>query len=213
MYRIILFFISASLLFSGCIEIEEKIVVNSDRSGRASYSVMTSEFGSLLYGFSGLFGFSVDDLVKDDAEALIRTLGEQPGIENISYNLTHSHGLYYLSFDFSDASSFNKAIYMVAGQKRTMFSPGYLKIRRSRFKRLNFSPYLAKYLTKEGKELDRVLKSNMLTFSSEITFPREIRRTGNKDIHLSPHQNTISQKYKLRDILENNADTGIRVRY
>lgn len=213
MFRTIIFIFSFSFVFSGCIEIEEKIIVHANRTGSASYSVKTSEVGSLLYGISGMLGFSMDHVIIDEAEELVQILKIQPGIENLSYNLTHSKGMYYLRFDFTDASSFNKALYKMGGQKKTFFSPGYLKICRSSFRKLNFSPYLADYLRKEGKEINMVLNSDLLIFRSEISFPREIKRTNKTSVSLTPSQTTISQKFKVRDILEKKTDTGIRVRY
>jgi hypothetical protein len=213
MFRIVIFIFLFSFVFSGCIEIEEKIIVHANRSGSVSYSVKTSEIGSLLSGITGMLGFSVDHLMLDEAEEFIQILKLQPGIDNLSYNLTHSNGMYYLRFDFTDASSFNKALYRLGGQKKTFFSPGYLKINHSRFRKLNFSPYLANYLRKEGKEFNMVLNSDLLIFRSEISFPREIKRTNKTGVILTPNQATISQKFKVRDILEKRTDTGIRVRY
>ncbi|MFU8844364.1 MAG: hypothetical protein ACNA7V_11215 [Bacteroidales bacterium] len=213
MVRIIILALSITIIFSGCIEIEEKIVIKSDQSGSVSYSVNTSEVGSLLVGLSGLLGIEPDEQINDEAEKLISILKEQPGIHNISYNLKHSKGRYYLRFDFTDAASFNKALYRMGGQKKTIFSPGYLKINHTRFRKLNFSPYLTNYLQKEGKEVNSLLYSDLLIFRSEIHFPEKIKRTNKKELLIAPDQTSLSQKFKFRDILENNSNTGIKVRF
>jgi hypothetical protein len=213
MVRNLVFVFLCAVISSGCIEIEEKIMVHADRSGSVSYAVKTSGMGSALLGLSDLIGFSVDLSVLEEAEEFIEVLKTQPGIHNLNYNLSHSNGLYFLQFDFADASSFNKALYRMVGQKKTIFSPGYLKICPSRFRKLNFSPYLADYLEKEVKEFNMLLNSNLLNFTSEISFPREIKRTNKKGEAVMPNQTTISQTFKVKDILEEKTDTGLKVRY
>jgi hypothetical protein len=213
MVRIIINTLAITIIFSGCIEIEEKIVIHSDRSGTVSYSLNTTEVGSILFGLSGLFGMEPDEQIIDEAEKLISVLKGQPGIDHISYNLKHSKGRYYLRFDFTDAASFNKALYRMGGQKKTIFSPGYLKINHTRFRKLNFSSYLTNYLIKEGKELNSLLYTDLLVYRSEIHFPGEIKRTNKKELLIAPNQTTLIQKFKFRDILESNRDTGIKVRF
>jgi len=68
MKKIIPFIAIFLVLFTGCIEIVEKIKVNEDRSGTMTYRIETDEFGTFINMISGMMDESFDDEIKKEFE-------------------------------------------------------------------------------------------------------------------------------------------------
>ena len=200
-------------LFTGCIEIVEDITVHADRSGTVSYRLETSGAGGFINGLASLLDVSVEDNVRREAEKLIRALQDQEGISNIGYNLGGRSGIYFLQFDFSNYRSLNDALYAISGNQKTFFSPGYIKIGRSRIRKLNFSPLINKYIQKEGLELPSPLITDNIIYKSVIRTPADIKRvrSGVTANQKSPRQ--TMQKFMLTEVINGEVNTGIKVRY
>lgn len=205
--------VGSQMFFSSCLEIIEKISIHDNKSGTVSYSLQAQDGGSIFSSLTSLFSMSVENEVRREADKLIGELLKQPGISNVKYNLSGSSASYYLQFDFSDYKSFNNALYAISGNKKTFFSPGYLKVTNSRFKKLNFSPYIKKYLERENVEFPSPLITEMIYFKSVVQVPGAIRRVkpSGKTTKLDSQQAT--QRFKLSEIMENKVDTGLKIRY
>jgi hypothetical protein len=206
-------FLPVLFFLSGCIEIVEEITIHPDKSGTISYRLETTEAGSFLSGLAGLFNVSVDEDLKREAEKLTRELEKQEGISNIQYNLGGRSGEYFLQFDFNRCTSFNNALYSLGGNSKTPFSPGYIKIGKSHFKKFNFSPWLKRYIEKEEMELPSTYLTDNIVFKSVVNTPADIIRVKHTvgDVQSSPRK-TI-QQFLLTDLLDGQVNSGIRIRY
>ena len=200
------------LLLQGCIEIVEEITVNKDKSGHVSYRLETEGAGGLISGLTGLFDISIEDAVRQEAEKLVRELQHQEGISNIRYSLGRS-GNYFLEFDFAHYRDFNHAVYSLGGSKKTIFTPGYLRIGSSRFRKFNFAPWINRYIKKEEIAPPSPFLSDNVYFKSCINTPEDIKsvRNGSYDAGKNPRRTV--QRFRLSDILSKEINTGIRIRY
>ncbi|MCD4695655.1 MAG: hypothetical protein K8S16_05370 [Bacteroidales bacterium] len=201
------------LFFSSCLEIVEKVTVNENKSGKISYTLKTNESGSLLNLLSGLFDASIEDQVITETNKLIGQLQGQPGISNIHFSTQSKNGLFALSFEFDNTKYLNRALYKMSGSKKTIFTPGYMKISRHKFKKINFSPWLKMYFEKENTELPDPYIISMISFSSVIEFPGKIKKIQPKTLKAGPENKSVSKTYYLLNILEEKTNTGIRVKY
>lgn len=207
---ILLFFL---LFFTGCIEIIEEITVNKDKSGTISYRIETTEGSSLFSSLTSLFTSSVEDQLRIESDKYIGKLLKQPGITNIQYDLKGRSGSYFLQFDFSDDKSFNNALYAISGNKKTFFAPGYIKIGKNRFKKINFSPWLKKYLEREKIEIPNSVIAEMISFRSILHTPENIKRTSPGNTVKKRSDSETYQLFKLTEILENKVNTKLKVGY
>lgn len=206
-------FVSIVLILSGCIEIVEDITIHNDKSGTFQYRIETSQGGSFLQNLTRLIDVSVEDQFRFEAEKFISELETQPGISNIHYNLNGRSGSYFLQFDFSDYKSFNNTLYAINGSKKTIFTPGYIKIGKSRFKKINLSPWLKMYIEKEHIEFPSPLLGDMITYKAIVHVPDEINRIKPGDTFIDRSQRKTIQQFRFKDILEGKVNTGIKIRY
>jgi len=213
MRKPLILIIILSFSLTSCIEIVEEIFINKDKSGTIIYRIDTDEAGSFLNNISGLFDLSVEHQVKQEAEKFISKLRSQPGISNIQYNLRSGQSEYFLQFDFSDYKTFNNSLYAMSGNKKSLFTPSYFKIKKNRFKKINFSPWIKRYIEKEEIEYPSPLILEMITFSSIINCPDEIRNTSPSNVMIDKSKLRCTQKTQLNDILNGKANTGIKIRY
>jgi hypothetical protein len=198
---------------SGCLEISETIKINKDKSGSISYELKSSNTANFLNKFSGLFNISIEEQVVNEAEKFILQLRKQEGISNIQQNFDTRRGSYAVSFDFKNSKYFNEALYHMAGSKKNIFTPGYIKVKDSRFKKINFSPWLKRYLEKENISISSFPLTELITFTSVVELPYKIVKVKPKDVIIAKNQKEAKQKFKLIEITSGKARTGIRIKY
>jgi hypothetical protein len=199
-------------LTTGCIELVEKIKINADQSGSMSYQLKFDKFGAIAGELTGLTDNSWKKQVEMEAEKFIDKLKTKKGIKNVRFNSGTLISDYQLSFDFEDTDYLNAAIYEMGGQKKTFFSPGYIKVTKKRFKRINFSPWINKYIKNEGIELPTSHISGALFLKTEVELPAPVRKISEKQAILTPDRK-VTVKYDLNKVLENQVKTGLKIKY
>jgi len=200
-------------LFTSCIDIVEEMTIHSDRSGSLAYRIEISGAGNFLSELTGMFSASVEDQIKVEANQFIQILKTQDGITNLQYNLTGGPGTYFLEFDFKDHESLNNSLYAIGGAKKTMFSPGYIKIGKSKFKKLNFTPWLNRYLKQEEIEFQSPFITDNIAFVSVVNVPEDISGTKPADKNVYGFLRKTRQEFRLSDILEGESNTSLKIRY
>jgi len=212
----IISFISILLIFfvsTSCLEITETLTVNKDKSGKMKYELNSGQAGGLFNIISGFLDISIEDKVIIEAEKLIVELRKQPGISNIRHEFNKRRGSYFLSFEFENSKYFNEALYRMAGSKKNIFTPGYVNISNSRFKKINFSPWLKRYLEKENIEIPYSLLSEDIKFTSYTIFPDEIKRFKPANTTIEKKSNTAIQTFKLSKLTTGKANTRLKVKF
>jgi hypothetical protein len=201
------------ILFSGCIEIEENIQVKEDQSGHVIYSINTSEMGSFLSGLSGLLDKNIEQQIRSEVDKMIQKLKGQPGIKNVTANTHSVNRNYQVSFDFDRTQNFNNALYAMGGAKKTIFTPGYLRVNQCRVKKINFSSYLSMYLKKEEIEIPDQFLTRMLTFKSTIIVPGSIKKVKGHGASISEDRSLVSQEFLFSDIIHQKVNTGLKIKW
>ena len=211
--RILFIILFASFFLTGCIEIIETIHINKDRSGSIEYRVNTSQASSWLGNISGMIDNSLEEQIRDEALQMVNILHQQEGISNVKYKLGKLSGDFFLQFDFKTAENYNKALYSMGGARKTLFSPGYLKISKHKIKKMNFTPWLNGYLKKENIEITQSFISDMITFSSIVEVPSEVKRVKPANVKVPKDASKVVQRLSFTQILVDKKSTGLRVKY
>ena len=102
---------------------------------------------------------------------------------------------------------------VMAGSKKNIFTPGYVNISNSRFKKINFSPWLKRYLDKENIEIPYTLLSEDIKFTSYTLFPDEIKRFKPANTAVDKKSNTTIQTFKLSKLTTGKANTSLKVKF
>jgi hypothetical protein len=198
------------LALNGCIEIMEEIIIHEDESGTVSYRIDHPGPSGLLGDLMRIIEPAAEKGIIMEAERMIQVLESQKGISNLEYSLHGRSGTYFVRFDFDDCADFNDAIYAMGGARKTILTPNYMKIKKNRFKKFNFTPSLNRYLKKEELSLPSPILINNVTFRSVVHTPGDIRKVKNGS---SMDARTAVQQFEMSDILSGDANTGIKVRY
>ncbi len=209
----VLIYLTLALSLSSCLEISETIKINKDQSGSVKYELKSTNTGNFLSKISGLFDISIEDQVISEAEKFVIQLRKQDGISNIQQNFDKHRGYYSVSFDFVNSKYVNEAVYNLAGSKKNIFTPGYIKVNKSQFKKINFSPWIKRYLEKEKIELPASPLTEAITFTSIVELPNTIVKVKPKNVIISKDQKVVTQEFPLLEITSGKAKTGIRIKF
>lgn len=165
---------------------------------------------NFLMGLLNLGGeLEVLDDIEDMAETAAKVLSESDGIHNVRVLRDKKKGNVGLTFDFDNHRKLNRALYAVAGQKKTIFTPAVYKVNAHSFRKKNMTALIEMLL--EEEKMDIV--PSFINYTSEVNLPRPVRRiSGNKS---TQHRDglTVRTTVNLADILENKTNTGIKIRY
>nr|NQU88925.1 hypothetical protein [Bacteroidota bacterium] len=140
--RIFATLLIATALLTGCVEINEKIIINDDGSGNFSMSVGI-ESNNFIFGlFSAYSDLSFLDHSDNELKKVSKILQTQKGIQNVIYQFDRKSGRVGISFDFTNSKSLNKALYAIANHEKTIFMPAVYKVNKHSFSRKNTTKWL-----------------------------------------------------------------------
>lgn len=211
-FGIIILSLSLFILQS-CIELTEEIIVNNDRSGTLSFSLGINTSSSIM----GLVGQFTDnsymDDIDDEVQNVVSQLKQQPGISNVKFNKENSVKLLNLSFDFSDDKSLNKALYALAGEKKTFYKPAIYKVRTHKFVRKNLTEWAKDLMEQEQENIPDDLVFSFIKVKTKVQLPEPARSVSVINAVMSKDKKTVTLTNGLSDILEQNQSTGFRIRF
>ncbi len=202
-----------SLFLTSCIEIVEEITINKNRSGNLSIKVESDNAGSILNIVNNFMGNSYDDEIKAELNRIAKKLQGEKGIQNVKVNLNEKDVQYGISCDFSNSNDLNQALYKAFGYTKSIFSPGYIKVRKHKMKKLNIAPFLKKYLDKEDITIPDTYITDLIDYKCIYHLPDKIKGTSNKNAVINSATQTVSIKFPIQEVLGNEANTGIKIRY
>jgi hypothetical protein len=204
-YLLLLF----TLLLQSCIDIVERIDLNKNRSGSFSLSVSITGKKFLF----DLLNIGIDTEVLDDivimANDAADLLQQCEGISNVKVVTGSNKMTVALAFDFDNQHNLNRALYYMAGEEKTIFKPAIYKFKRTRFERKNITKFIKQ--AANGQKFE--LKPSLINYITEVNLPRPAKMVvpANASLHHSGFMVRVSGN--LAEILENNTNTGIKVRY
>jgi len=196
-----------------CIELTEEVIVNKDRSGSLGFSLGINSSGSIMGLINQFADNSYMDDIDDEVQKVVSQLKQQPGISNVKFNKENSGKLLKLSFDFSDDKSLNKALYALAGEKKTFYKPAIYKVRTHRFVRKNLTEWAKDLMEEEKENIPDDLVFSFIKVKTKVQLPKPVRSVSVKNALVSKDKKTVTLSNGLSDILETNQSTGFSIRF
>jgi hypothetical protein len=202
----------AAIGLNGCIEIIEEITVHPDGSGSINMSVDIGALGSAANGNSGQFDMSMLDRIKKIPADAPGKLEQIKGISNIKAVSDDKKGLYSVAFDFADSRVLNKAIYKMAGFKKTPVSPSFIKITKHKLVKKDLSPFLRKAMKDQQKKSYNEFFFSFISYTTTCHFPADVKKASNIKSE-RPNARSVSTKFTLDEMLKGGSNFGNVIRY
>lgn len=202
------------IALSSCIEIEEKITVNKDRSGKLELTVRPQQKTSWLSNLTSMLDFSLDAQTESQIDYFVNELKGKEGISNVSYEINSRTNNYGITLDFESAKALNKAIYEVAEVNYNFLSPKYITIKRHSFKRRNLSPLFQAFLNETEIDPSSLLASAIIDYVLKIELPEKPKKVSSEhSTQTKIEENTVIRSYQLSKALDKKFDNGIKIKY
>ena len=212
MNKILPLFLLLFFLLSGCIEIIEEITLHNDNSGNIKYRIQTDQFGSIVNSLNDFIDVSIENQIKSKIEDFSFKLKNLEGIDSVKFNLNGKSDNSLLTFSFANPAVLNAAIYSMIGYKKNLFSPKYITITNHNFRRKNFSPWIKKYLNKENIEIPVRELISMVAYKTVIHYPVRVKKYKGKNLEITVDRMKITQRNRLRDVLDDKTNVSIKSR-
>lgn len=203
-----------TLLFQGCIEITEKVIVNEDRSGSMSLSAGLGASNTIMALIGQFADFEIDDDMLGDVARAVRILKSCDGISNVRFTDNMRKGNVELSFDFKDDNSLNKALYAVGEVEKNFFQPNIYKVNSSKFVRNNTTRWLLMFMEQEEENLPDESLYDLVQVKSVYQMPNDIKRVKTSGNYKTSADNrTITTTHFLSDLVDEKINTRVKVKY
>jgi hypothetical protein len=208
----ICFLIATLFILQGCIDINEEITINPDGSGTISLAVDAGMIGSSINSQNSQFDVSILEQIRKIPGSASQALGEMKGIKNIKAVSDDKKGLYSVGFDFADQKVLNKAIYSLAGKKKSVFSPSFIKISKHKLIKKDLSPYIRKIMT--GKKLKSYnnLFLSFINYKSTFHLPSDVKNVSNIKSG-QPDKRTVTTNFTLEEMLKGDFNFGNVIKF
>lgn len=215
-------FLGLGLLFvafgtSGCFDIEERISLKKDGSGKYTIIMDMSEMGELIASMGGAGGENPLGQMDSAIDETAKRLREAEGISNV---VTKSENyVITVSYDFASLEAINKANEDMQGENPMMMQgegPTYdLNVRKRIFKRV--SPDFADLMGDMGAEEENLEMAKMMLGSASYTtvyeMPGRVKKMSNKDAVIGEDKKTVTLNTSFLDLLESKASVGNEISY
>lgn len=212
-FRPALLILTGIFLLQGCIEISEEVEIREDQSGHLSFSVGINKDGSLLSLLGGYVDLQFLDGLKDDLKYAALMLQASDGISNVTYGYSRQHATLSLAFDFADERSLNRALYAMAGVKKTFLNPSIYKVRKNKFKRKNMSRWLKTLAEQELEGHPDEILFDLVELKSLYILPDRVKRFSGENLMLSDEGYRVSSSVFVSDLLTGEVNTSVKIRY
>lgn len=210
----VLILIGLVVFLQGCIEIVEKLEVNSDRSGSVTLSVSTGQNNPLLSLIHQYVDMSFMDDVAANARQISYVLRVQDGISNVQLKDNLRGGGLELSFDFENDKKLNNALYATAGIEKSFFQPNVYKIRKHRFVRKNTTGWIARLIAQEKENIPDEAIFDLIKIKSVFQIPATAKGVNAAcKISASRDNQTFTTSHFLSDLLDKKINTRVAIRY
>ncbi len=202
--------LSIAFALQSCIEIKETITLNDYGGGNIALLIDLGKIGKAIKQQSGTNFLDQIKKVPLEAKDLLK---KNKGISNLQTKADDDEGVYAISFDFKNSKALNSAIYSLFNQKKLAVMPNIVKVSKHKLSRMNFAPFLKKYVAQDKGNMVSDMLYQYINFESTYNFPRAVKKVSNSKAKLENNDKTVHLKYTLHDLLTTDFDYGISVRY
>jgi|GEM_PF-2392167 len=203
-----------ALFTTSCIELEERIVINPDKSGEYTLKL---DMGAIMQ--SGMDAFSPSEELKNFPQMVEKAIQGVSGISDIKAVSDSKKGVYSVSFHFKNQKVFKQAMLKLVGMKYGFVIPKYMKIGKHRFSKKNIGPLIAKQIQKQEdspltQEVMGVDVASIVNVKTIIELPADAKRVKKNDkaVIVKGDPKKVEIKSTMKDIIQG-ASTGIVVKY
>jgi len=207
---ILLFSVTALFFLQSCVEIVEEITVNNDRSGKITLSVNIGKQNGLFGLISQFADLSFMDEIEDEVGKTISVLKQQKGISNVVFEKGNKMRL---SFDFDNHKNLNKALYAVSGNEKTIFNPAIYKVKNHSFIKKNITTWAKLMMEANKDEMPDEIVFDMIEITTIVHLPEPIIKTSGEGSKVSKDKRTVTTSHFISEILEENINTKMKVRF
>ncbi|MCX7697427.1 MAG: hypothetical protein N2Z72_07025 [Bacteroidales bacterium] len=188
-----------TLFLNSCIELEEKIVLHSDKSG---------EYSLVIRGFSGFqTNASFSEKIKESILLFISKAQKVNGISSIKQSSTRNE--FSISFSFEHPSAFRSLMAEMTNVSK-FFIPSYFSFTRHRFSKQNTTPFFQKALQRDSTIHNILTRFSTLPFGSlfnwkiVVVSPYEIKKVKrNPYVIISSDHKIATLTLSLEQIMQN----------
>lgn len=209
-FRIFLFF-TIVLLNVSCLEITNKLVIRSDRSGTFAVWI---DVGALQFIQGQNFFGDIVNNVTDFAEKAKSFLQDKEGISQIVDLTDPKKGIYGIQFDFNKPSTLNALAYKMTGIEKMFFYPNIYKIKKRTITITNITPLLQQTMKQDNQFSSQSYFAdqvrNYIFFTTIIETPKKIKKASNQRTIIDG--NVAKLRMSLYDI-EQGAYYGNKIKF
>ncbi len=207
----IIFLLFVIINLTACIEITEEITVNLDQSGKVAFSLNLGTLSS----FAQMLGDQMDGSPLDEIKTLpekgAELLKDITGITDIIPN--NKDGLVSLSFNFKNTKTLNSALYKLFHQKKSIFDPGYLTIRKHKLIKKNYGAILRLFVNKYAAKLKDKSFLKMIEYKTVFNFPGEVKKVTNPLSKISDNKKSVEFSCTLEELISTPVNIGNKIKY
>lgn len=205
----VIFILLLATMVSSCIEIEEHITINPDKSGVYRLSIDLSAISA----FGG--GQKNEDMKKlaSFPQEVSAQLKDIEGISDINDKPIDKKGVHAISFRFKNPKAFHRALMTIAGWKLGFAIPKYIKINKHKVKKFNIAPLIKQKMKEEStKSLIPEMLYSSIYVNTIIDLPLPAKKVNHPKAQLSNGNKTVKLKTTLQEFIDG-YDNGLRIRF
>jgi hypothetical protein len=208
----IFFLLAAIFIFRGCVEITEDIIVNADGSGSIKVGIDVGKIGASISDQNSQIDVSMLEKIRKIPSEAPQKLNTVKGIINVQAVSDEKKGNYSLSFEFENSKALNDAIYTLAGIKKSVFSPTFIKISKHKMVKKDLSPYIRMAIKDQKKKSYNDLLFSFINYKSTCIFPADVKKASNIK-SVQPDKRTVVTNFTLDEMIKGGFNFGNIIRY
>ncbi len=208
------FFLSISIIiafsFTSCIDLIEEISINKDLSGHYELRLEAGGLGGMM----NMAGGQMEIPAITELDEKVNLLKHQDGISNVQKKIQMKDMQFYISFDFKDAESLNKAVYQLATIESNVFIKKFFKIKKHKLIRPNLTPYL-QLLIEDQNLLDQIPSTDLLSYVNYkfiVNTPTEIKQVKGERAIIQSNKKTVISSFSFKDLLIDKENVYLKIR-
>jgi hypothetical protein len=187
--------------------------MHADGSGNIQLLVDLGKIGKNIHQQNPNFDLSFLDQIKKTPKQADSLLKNCEGISNLKTLAENEKGKFMVSFDFKNTRTLNKAIYLLARQKKSSVMPNFFTVSKHKLARKDLGPLIKKYLIKDNSNMISDMLYQFISYESVYNFPTAVKKVSNIKAINENEDKTVRLKYTLYELLNNDFDYGITIKY
>ena len=217
MYKLIkLLLLLTSFLLVSCLDIVEEIDLNSDKSGKATYTFNLSQSKVKLNAalkLDSIGGHKIPKLyeIENEISKAVNELSSKEGIIEASYTIDESEYIYSLVIRFKSLNALDKAIQSMSYWKQSKWKPtnGFYGYNNN-----IITKKAEKIVIPENRKVDLNKQKENLTLGKYVFILRSansLEALSPSELNLSGNKKAVMYRNNLYDLINNKEDLNLKI--